>query len=114
LKIIDVQKYLNVRGIYFWYFTNGLLRAMKRKLLYFVLMATLSMGTYSFPLQNDPPEPETDKSHDNGVGPCGQPDQGQGTPPPPGLCLPINDYLLPLLVSGILLGAYNVRKVTKT
>lgn len=71
------------------------------------------MGVNSFPVQ-DPPVPKT-KSHDNGVrGPCGQPDQGQGVPPPVGLCLPINDYLLPLLISGILLGAFKVRRIQKS
>lgn len=75
----------------------------------------MNMG-YSFPVQ-DPPEPQT-KSH-NGAGgpnPCGRTNQGQGVgvPPPVGLCLPINDYLLPLFISGILLGAYKVRKVTKS
>lgn len=84
-----------------------------KKLLYILLFATFSLGVYAFPVQN-PPEPQT-KSHDNGVrGPCGQPDQGRGVPPPVGLCLPINDYLFPLLISGIILGAYQVRKVSRS
>lgn len=71
------------------------------------------MGGYSMDIQ-DPPEP-AQKSHDNGVrGPCGQPDQGRGVPPPVGLCLPINDYLLPLLIAGIFLGAYKVRGASRT
>ena len=84
-----------------------------KKIRYFFLVATFSLGVYDIPVQ-DPPEPQT-KSHDNGVrGPCGRPDQGQGVPPPVGLCLPINDYLLPLLISGILLGAYKVRNVSQS
>lgn len=83
-----------------------------KKILYIILVINFSWGIYASPVQ-DPPAPQL-KSHDNGVrGPCGQPDQGQGVPPPVGLCLPINDYLLPLLISGILLGAYQVRKVSK-
>ncbi len=84
-----------------------------KKILYIFLVATFSLGVYAIPVQN-PPEPQN-KSHDNGVrGPCGRPDQGRGVPPPVGLCLPINDYLLPLLISGILLGIYKVRRVPRT
>lgn len=82
---------------------------MKKRVLYIFFLATMGMGMYSFPSQ-DPPEPQ-DKSHSDGAsGPCGQPDQGQGVPPPVGLCLPINDYLLPLLISGILLGVYKLKR----
>lgn len=86
---------------------------MKRKVLYFFLLVTMNMGIYSFPVQ-DPPEPQTKSHESNGRGPCGRPDNGQGVPPPVGLCLPINDYLLPLLISGILLGAYKVRQIKKS
>lgn len=86
---------------------------MKRKLLYIFLLVTMNMGMYSFPVQ-DPPEPQT-KSHEiPGRGPCGRADQGQGVPPPVGLCLPINDYLLPLLICGILLGAYKIKRLQKS
>lgn len=85
---------------------------MRRKLLYIIFFAIFHIGAYGAEVQ-DPPEPTT-KSHENGAnGPCGQPDQGRGVPPPVGLCLPINDYLLPLLISGILLGAYKVRKSSR-
>ncbi|GHA46875.1 hypothetical protein GCM10007103_29920 [Salinimicrobium marinum] len=43
---------------------------------------------------------------------CGDLDDS-GTDPvvPPGLCMPINDYLIPLLIAGILLGAYKVHRI---
>lgn len=87
---------------------------MKRKLFYIFFTVTLSLGVYSFPVQ-EPPEPQN-KSHNGqgGPNPCGRPDQGQGVPPPVGLCLPINDYLLPLLIMGIVLGAWKVRPVAKS
>lgn len=85
-----------------------------KKIFYIFLVATFSWGVYAIPIQN-PPEPQTKSHENNGVrGPCGRPDRGRGVPPPVGLCLPINDYLLPLLISGILLGAYKVRKISTT
>lgn len=72
----------------------------------------LSLGVYAYPIQKDDPPPPTQKSHNGGgPNPCGRPDQGRGVPPTVGLCLPINDYLLPLLITGILLGAYKVRHI---
>lgn len=35
------------------------------------------------------------------------------TPPPPGLPLPIDDYLPLLLLAGILLGFYGIKKLKK-
>lgn len=63
---------------------------------------------------NGPPAPtEVNPGGNGGRGPCGElPDGGNGggpgIPPPVGLCLPINDYLLPLLLSGIALGSFMV------
>ena len=63
--------------------------------------------------QNNPPPPIQNQSQGNGRGPCGQlpePANGNGPriPPPVGLCLPINDYLLPLLLIGIVFGGYKI------
>lgn len=74
------------------------------------------MGYSQGPVQG-PPQPTTAASQGNGRGPCGKlPDRGNGPgiPPPVGLCLPINDYLLPLLLSGIALGSFMVWKMDKT
>lgn len=81
---------------------------MRKKLVYILTAVILSLGAYGFPMQ-EPPTPGNDTG-----GPCGQPDRGRGVPPPVGLCLPINDYLLPLLLCGIILGAYKVRPGKKT
>lgn len=63
---------------------------------------------------NYPPEP-TMATDDSLQSPCGSGDGGQegGIPPPVGLCLPINDYLLPLLVAGIALGTMYITAVKK-
>ena len=80
-------------------------------------VAGMSYGVEAQVGQNDPPPPMA-SSHDNGRGPCGQlPKNSQGggpsIPPPVGLCLPINDYLLPLLLIGIAFGGYKIWKLEK-
>lgn len=62
----------------------------------------------------DPPEPmATTSSTDPRKGDCGSGDGGTvgGISPPVGLCLPINDYLVPLLMAGIALGSFRLWKV---
>ena len=102
---------------------------MGKRLRIWILMfaiAGFSFAVYSQSLQNGPPEPVTAANQQNGNGrPCGRPGQGNsgngfgngngpGIPPPVGLCLPINDYLLPLLLSGIALGSYMVFRIEKS
>lgn len=54
-----------------------------------------------------PPEP---RMQDLGnPDPCGQEDGG-GTTPPVGLCLPVDDYIYPFLVMAIIFGAYKAHK----
>lgn len=63
--------------------------------------------------QEYPPEPmATTSSTDLRKGDCGSGDGGTvgGVPPPVGLCLPINDYLVPLLLAGIALGSFQLWK----
>ncbi len=79
-----------------------------------ILLAGFTYGLYA--QENNPPPPTmSSQSNGNGKGPCGKkPDNpGQGIPPPVGLCLPINDYLLPLLLSGIALGGSMVWRLEK-
>ncbi len=40
-------------------------------------------------------------------------DGGPGVPPPPGLCLPIDDYVVYLLVAGMIYGAYRAHSLRK-
>ena len=86
-------------------------RDMWNKIKYIFLFAAFccfSLGIYGQD-KNNPPEPGT-KSHTTTE--CGEGDGGVTSPPPPvGLCLPINDYLVPLLIAGILLGAYKLRNI---
>lgn len=67
----------------------------------FLLFFSLEVFT-----QTAPPEPQM--SHGKGQGPpCAPKGDGDGgfpNPPPPGLCLPIDDYIPYLLVGGILIG----------
>lgn len=73
-------------------------------------MAGFSLGVYSQMAQQGPPEPQMEHGTGN-AGPCGKGNgggNGPSIPPPVGLCLPINDYLLPLFMSGIVLGGFMV------
>ena len=86
---------------------------MWNKIKYIILFAAFccfSLGLYGQDAEG-PPEPKVGtKSHTTSG--CGEGDGGTTSPPPPvGLCLPINDYLVPLLVAGILLGAYKLREI---
>ncbi|WP_097055023.1 hypothetical protein [Salinimicrobium sediminis] len=83
-------------------------------------IAGFTLAAYSQSPAQGPPQPTTAASQGNGRGPCGKlpdlPDRGNGPgiPPPVGLCLPINDYLLPLLLSGILLGSIMIWRMEKS
>ena len=51
----------------------------------------------------EPPAPDSADTN-----PCGTTtggNTGPGVPPPPGLCLPINDYIFPVLIGGIIIGS---------
>ena len=61
-----------------------------------------------------PPEPRMDGGVPGQGPPCAdQVDDGDSStqPPPPGLCLSINTYIYPLLLLGIVFGAYRIIKV---
>ncbi len=100
-----------------------MLLAMGKSYKYWILIFAIAGFTYAVhsqtPVQG-PPEPRTaaNQTSGNGRGPCGElPEGGSGggpsIPPPVGLCLPINDYLLPLLISGIMLGGFMVQRLGK-
>ncbi len=96
------------------------------KLKFFLLagaLVCLSLGLYG-QQQNHPPEPKTQSTNKQSDRvPCGRGNNGQGQgnggggngniPPPVGLCLPINDYLLPLLLTGIVFGGYKIWAIEK-
>lgn len=87
-----------------------------RKLVKYHLLIILFTGySYGFsaPVYQEPPAPTSSEVND-----CGEtvedPEGAPGTPPPPpGLCLPINDYLLPLFLSGVALGAFQLFRIKK-
>ena len=96
------------------------------RLRFFLLAAALvclSFGSYGQE-EIHPPEPTQDAPGDgNEPVPCGRRDGGEdpgyggggngNIPPPVGLCLPINDYLLPLLLTGIVFGGYKIWVIEK-
>lgn len=85
-----------------------MMQAIGKSFKYWILVLALVGFTFAVYSQDHPPEPQM-AQNGNGRGPCGElPDKSTGggpsIPPPVGLCLPINDYLLPLLISGIAFG----------
>ena len=92
-------------------------KTLKLWILAFAI-AGFTSAVYSQGPVKGPPEPVTAATQDARKGPCGRlpdkPGNGPGIPPPVGLCLPINDYLLPLLLSGIALGGFMIWRLEKT
>lgn len=82
---------------------------MGKEVRYFIflaaLMGNLCLGIAAQELSSPPPEPMMSTTTEGTRTGCGEGSSGPGIPPPVGLCLPINDYLLPLLMSGVALGA---------
>lgn len=95
----------------------GYFSVMKDKAKYILIAVAFlcfSFGMYSHSLQTTPPPPQKGHSDDPRKGPCGHGNgggNGPNIPPPVGLCLPINDYLLPLFIAGIVFGAYKIRSI---
>ena len=80
------------------------------------LIFSLFLGVTATSYAQGPPEPNKQQSGRRGP-PCdpGRPggdvdNPGQGVPPPPGLCLPIDDYVYLLMAVGVMYGCYKVRK----
>lgn len=76
----------------------------------FLLIALLGIQTLVFSQTSEyPPEPIM-ATQETTKGPCGEGDGGNpgGISPPVGLCLPINDYIFPLFLSGIALGVLSL------
>ena len=93
---------------------------MKKTLKYLLFFAAfLCLGLHGYAQENQgPPAPRANAQRAPGNGPPCDPgpsgENGKGSPPPPpGLCLPINDYLLPLFISGLLLGGFKLWKIEK-
>lgn len=84
---------------------------MRSKVRHIVLAAVFCLfGLLAYAQTSQhPPEPRMSTSTaQEGPIPC---NEGNGLPPPTGLCVPINDYVYPLLIVGILLGAYKIHKI---
>lgn len=83
---------------------------MELKVKHIFLIAVFSLFSFFGHAQSThPPEPRMDHGELH-PDPCGQQDGG-GTTPPVGLCLPVDDYVYPFLVLALLFGAYKVHKM---
>ena len=96
-------------------------RVMRNNIKHIILIfffVLLTAGGHCYAMQNQhPPEPQKTANQEERLGPCGQGNGGGSSPnvpPPVGLCLPINDYLLPLLFTGIVLGAWKLNRIEKS
>lgn len=79
--------------------------------IFLVLALFLGVTLTSYAQKDGPPAP-TEKRHRGGP-PCDPGNaggNGQGVPPPVGLCLPIDDYVYMLMAVGLMYGCYKVRK----
>lgn len=90
----------------------------KYRYIFFVLLFSvgISCAVYS---QKEPPPP-TQNAPGGGHGPpcdpgsvSGNPNR-PGVPPPPGLCLPIDDYVYLLMAVGVMYGCYKMKKFDLT
>ena len=77
-----------------------------------IILILLSMDSFG---QETYPPPPDDVYMTHETDPCGNPLEHDGNDgpitPPPGLCMPINDYIYPFLVLGIFYGAYRMYKL---
>jgi len=74
--------------------------------LIFALLLGVSVTSYGQEKEG-PPSP-TEKSHTDPPCDPGNSD-GDGVPPPVGLCLPIDDYVYVLMAVGLMYGCYKIR-----
>lgn len=83
-------------------------KKMRPLLILMLVFVMAAEGKAQF--SENPPEPMAAATSDPRKGDCGKGDGGNdgGISPPVGLCLPINDYLVPLLLSGIALGSFSL------
>lgn len=80
---------------------------MKKKVVlwFFLLVLIVGQGEVNAKFSQDPPEP---MASDVPGSECAGEGTGSGPSVPVGLCLPINDYLVPLFVVGIVLGSFSL------
>lgn len=80
----------------------------------FLSFAFCFIWNLSFYGQSDFPPPPDSTVQSTQFYDCDGEDTGGGDPSvPPGLCMPIDDYILPLFVIGLIFGAYKMRKLEK-
>lgn len=93
----------------YWYFKCYFANGMKNWIRYCLLIGVICLCSLSINAQttNNPPPPQN-KAVDTG---CGE--GGTGNPPPPGLCLPIDDYVYYLLAGGLIYGVLRINKIAK-
>jgi hypothetical protein len=82
------------------------------KLQLLILLFVITCGAKIFAATDPPPPTSSDSPHPV---PCSSENEGSGggVSPPPGLCLPINDYLVPLFIAGVVFGSIKVYGLKK-
>lgn len=85
---------------------------MEKEVRRLIFLAAL-LGNFYMVMAQDfsTPPPEPTMVEHGTTSTCGDGDGGGGSPgvpPPVGLCLPINNYLLPLLIFGVALGTCSI------
>ena len=85
-----------------------------RTILLFLSFSAMTFSGLGQDFSEPPPEPYATTTREVPGSDCVEDPDGSGSiPPPPGLCLPINDYLLALLVAGTFLGSFYILKIQK-
>lgn len=83
----------------------------KYRVLFLILLLSLCFSATALAQDKGGPPPPDTKRH--GKPPCSDrvnPGQGNGPSVPPGLCLPIDDYVYLLMAVGVMYGCYKMRK----
>lgn len=83
---------------------------MWNRVKHIVLIALFCCSGFELTGQIHPPEPMAEHSAVPGEE-CAGDGTGGTIAPPPGLCLPIDDYAIPFLFAALLYGAYRVKKI---
>lgn len=84
---------------------------IRLRFLLSIIVVLLSMFSYGQYAQH-PPEPRMMDMGTNDFTPCEEYDPSDPSQvPPPGLCMPINDYIIPFLLVGIIYGTYKIQRI---
>ena len=87
---------------------------MELKIKHIVLTAAFCLFSLTgfSQISEHPPAPMAQDGGDGDWLGCGQDGLPRTDPSvPPGLCMPIDDYVIPLLIVGLIFGAYKIHRI---